>query len=46
MSSVSQGSMLGRIVLNIFTNDINNRTECSVDGTKLCGAVSSLEGRE
>ncbi|GAB0178766.1 mitochondrial enolase superfamily member 1 [Grus japonensis] len=50
MSAVLQGSVLGPILFNLFTNDIDSGIEgalCSfADDTKLSGAIDMLEGRD
>ena len=50
MHGVSQGSVLGLVLFNIFIGDMDIDIECTLssfaDDTKLCSEASTLDGRD
>ncbi|PKU41479.1 rna-directed dna polymerase from mobile element jockey-like [Limosa lapponica baueri] len=49
MSGVPQRSVLGPVMFNIFVREVDSGIECTLrnfaNGTKLCAAVNTMEGR-
>ncbi|GAB0178192.1 triadin [Grus japonensis] len=49
-SGIPQGLVLGAALFNIFVGDTDSGIECTLskfaNGTKLCGVVNTLEGRD
>ncbi|PKU45321.1 rna-directed dna polymerase from mobile element jockey-like [Limosa lapponica baueri] len=50
MSSVPKRSVLGPVLFNIFVNNMDSRSKCTLskfaNDTKLCGAIDTLEGKD
>lgn len=50
MSDVPQSTLLGLVLFNNFVNNMDSEVKCALakiaNGTKPCGAVDTLEGRD
>ena len=49
MSGVPYESVLGPVLFNIFVDDMDTQTECTISkfaNTKLCDVVNMLKGRD